>query len=568
MKLHWLFILVLVLPVVHARSGHITGLSVISENESLGATADIFLEIRPGRGAVYIESFPLTKIDTQISTRLAKEAACQRTTVNCNQYDFFYIINVPSSVIGGPSAGGAISVLTYAVLEDLPIDDSIAMTGTIMSGGIIGPVGGVPGKVSGAATAGIDTVLIPAWETNTTGIPLEDKYNITVHRIRTLDEAIFYFTGEQQDHNTSIVPPKGYTEGMQKVSEQLCEHAQQLLEVAPATNVTNMSSMQYARSQNASEQRAYYSAASLCFSSAMQTQTVVFENMSRKERRALLRDIIADRAAFESAAHEYEVQTIADLEILLIVTERIDDVSKAVSEINTTSPDAATLAYAYERLETARAWYSMLGTIDSTKAEITPARLELSCQQKLEEAQERINYLAYIYPAYTSSLEQSLHDAFRSADAQQYSLCLLQASQAKAEANALMTALYAPPEELNSVISEKLSASANQLHRQTESGTFPILGYSYHEYSTALSAEEDSYSSLLYAEYSLELGALDIYFPEKKQTIIVDMRILFIFSIGVLLGLGIGIGISTIIRAEKPRPKKATIARNLPGKKR
>ena len=43
----------------------------------------------------------------------------------------------------------------------------MTMTGTINPDGTVGPVGGIPQKVEGAADEGIKTVLIPAGQRNT-----------------------------------------------------------------------------------------------------------------------------------------------------------------------------------------------------------------------------------------------------------------------------------------------------------------------------------------------------------------------------------------------------------------
>ena len=63
-----------------------------------GTTADLFLEIQPGQGRVFIESYPLTKIDTQISTRFAKDIACKYVDAGCSDYDFFYTIRSDSPI--------------------------------------------------------------------------------------------------------------------------------------------------------------------------------------------------------------------------------------------------------------------------------------------------------------------------------------------------------------------------------------------------------------------------------------------------------------------------------------
>lgn len=52
--------------------------------------------------------------------------------------------------IDGPSAGGALTVATLAAFRGDDLDPNVVMTGTINPDGTIGPVGGIPQKISGA----------------------------------------------------------------------------------------------------------------------------------------------------------------------------------------------------------------------------------------------------------------------------------------------------------------------------------------------------------------------------------------------------------------------------------
>ena len=100
-------------------------------------------------------------MDTQISTRFAKEIACHQYKLPCNRYDFIYTIRAKSNIIGGPSAGAAIAALTTIAVLDLDYHNGdTAITGTINSGGIIGPVGGTKEKIEVAAKLGLTKVLI------------------------------------------------------------------------------------------------------------------------------------------------------------------------------------------------------------------------------------------------------------------------------------------------------------------------------------------------------------------------------------------------------------------------
>ncbi|TWT94139.1 Lon protease [Botrimarina colliarenosi] len=66
-----------------------------------------------------------------------------------------------SGRVDGPSAGAMTTVGVLAALRGDTVLTDVAMTGTINPDGTIGPVGGVPHKIDGAAAAGIRLVLIP-----------------------------------------------------------------------------------------------------------------------------------------------------------------------------------------------------------------------------------------------------------------------------------------------------------------------------------------------------------------------------------------------------------------------
>jgi len=71
-------------------------------------------------------------------------------------------INFPGGVpVDGPSAGAAMATAIYSALQQVPVDNLLAMTGEVSVHGRIKPVGGVMSKVEAARNAGITRVLIP-----------------------------------------------------------------------------------------------------------------------------------------------------------------------------------------------------------------------------------------------------------------------------------------------------------------------------------------------------------------------------------------------------------------------
>lgn len=76
------------------------------------------------------------------------------------EYDIH--INFPGGVpVDGPSAGAAMATAIYSALQQVPVDNLLAMTGELSVHGRIKPVGGVMSKIEAARNAGIKRVLIP-----------------------------------------------------------------------------------------------------------------------------------------------------------------------------------------------------------------------------------------------------------------------------------------------------------------------------------------------------------------------------------------------------------------------
>lgn len=149
-----------------AQNNHLVLLAVseLPNGTVIGSTADLYLQIQDGSGRTFMDTYPVSKFDTQLSTRYAKDVACKFSNIDCSRYDFLYTIRARSSFIGGPSASAAISALTFAKLNNLDVDKNVAVTGTINSGRLIGNVGSIKEKIKVASLQGINKVLIPISE--------------------------------------------------------------------------------------------------------------------------------------------------------------------------------------------------------------------------------------------------------------------------------------------------------------------------------------------------------------------------------------------------------------------
>lgn len=115
----------------------------------------------PGTGRVFFSALPYTEVDTQGAARIAAEVAARIAGEDFSRWDYYIIMEAPSPIIGGPSAGGLMASAFLLLFMDKPPRNDTTMTGMINPDGLIGPVGGLKEKIEAAASQGFRMFLIP-----------------------------------------------------------------------------------------------------------------------------------------------------------------------------------------------------------------------------------------------------------------------------------------------------------------------------------------------------------------------------------------------------------------------
>jgi Lon-like ATP-dependent protease len=83
--------------------------------------------------------------------------------------------------VDGDSASITVATAVISALEDVGVDQSLAMTGSLSVRGDVLPVGGVTHKIEAAAKAGCTRVIIP--QANEQDVMIEDEYKEMVEII-------------------------------------------------------------------------------------------------------------------------------------------------------------------------------------------------------------------------------------------------------------------------------------------------------------------------------------------------------------------------------------------------
>ncbi len=570
-KIILLILLIIAVPAVVSLEGKMPLLAVRETSEGFkGSRAELFLEVKEGTGRVFVDTFPLSKVDTQISMRFAKEIACDFLEKNCDSHDFIYTIRANAPIIGGPSAGAAASILTVSVLSQTPLDQRKAITGTINSGGIIGPVGGIKEKIEAAASDGLTHVLIPLGESSTANESVNETVNLTqlgeekgisIIEVVDLNEALKAFTGKtfQQD-DQQIQTTSSYQQTMKNLAVELCDRNQKLRSSIVFTNDTQglfeLSTNLSNRGNDAFESSEYYSAASFCFGSNVRINQAFLEskNFSAEKYQGLFEELKREIRSFEEQIESLPIKTITDLESYMIVKERLVE---ALQYTNNSNNNSLAYAYAYgnERLHSAYSW-SKFFNHQGRNLVLDEESLKESCRQKIAEGEERLQYASIYLPFSLQSPREELDLAYTDFNSEDYAACLFKSSKAKAEANIVLNTLGVQNSFIPILIDTKLTAAGRVIQKAEQKDMFPILGYSYYEYANSLK-ESDQFSALLYSEYALELSNLDLYFREKEspvQSMKIDKEKMMFIILGILIG--VASAIPFIRYSQKPKVKK------------
>lgn len=555
MKIYtFLLLLLICVPVVLGLEGNVRLLAVSELGEKVsGNVADLSLEIREGRGRVFLETFPLTKVDTQISMRFAQQIACNFLDRDCSDLDFIYTIRAPAGIIGGPSAGASAAVLTSLLLSEEEYNKDLAVTGTINSGGLIGAVGGIKEKIEAAGEGNITIVLIPRGkrfleEDNETKIDLVaygETLGVVVKEVSTLDEVISAYTGkifEKKEFPLEV--SLDYQNIMRYIAHDLCTRSDQFESPKGKIddfllNLLNDSRKYREESVILLQDEQYYSAASFCFRSNINNGYVslYLQNLSEDEIVERLTKLEKGANEFNKRLDNKKLENIPDLQTYMIVKQRVletlQHVEQGYEELNS-SEIAYILSLANERLFSASAWSNFFKSRGKPFA-LDVDSLRNSCETKIREAEERLQYVLLFIPNGLGSVRRGIEQAHEDFDKGDYGLCLFRASKAKAEANVVISAIGADEELLGEIFKEKMLVARDTIAKSSTKGMFPIVGYSYYEYAKTLE-ESDINLGLLFAEYALELSSLDLYFKEPSG-FQMEKRGILLFAILILLGI-------------------------------
>ena len=112
--------------------------------------------------------------------------------------------------VEGDSASISVAVSIISAMENVPVDQSVAMTGSLSVRGEVLPVGGVTNKVEAAIDAGIKSVILPASNLDDVSISKDKLKRIKLIPVKTLADVLKYALKSGARKDAIIKELRGY----------------------------------------------------------------------------------------------------------------------------------------------------------------------------------------------------------------------------------------------------------------------------------------------------------------------------------------------------------------------
>jgi Lon-like ATP-dependent protease len=200
----------------HPQVGLVNGLAVYGPN--MGTLVEVEVSVIPankGQGKIVltgiVEEEEIGGYDgkkvrrkSMVKGSIENVLTVLRRNMNVDPRNYDIHVNFPGGIpIDGPSAGVTVATAVYSAIVNIPVYNTVAMTGEVSIRGNVRPIGGVVAKVEAARQAGAKKVIIPKdnWQDM-----FQEMTDIQVIAVEHLDEVIKHsLTKERVEPKTELM---------------------------------------------------------------------------------------------------------------------------------------------------------------------------------------------------------------------------------------------------------------------------------------------------------------------------------------------------------------------------
>ncbi|WP_456365441.1 S16 family serine protease [Thermococcus sp.] len=533
----------------------------------VGVATQFVVTVAPGNGHVYIETWPLSQVDMQASARLAAQMAGKVTGKDMSKYDVFIQVRADAPIIGGPSAGGTMTVGIIAALEGWKINPNVMMTGMINPDGTIGPVGGILEKAGAAASVGAKLFLIPqgqriqvVQETSKRTIGgivqittrskkvdvveyAKERWGLQVKEVSDIYEAVYYFTGHRLPKPQ--VPPvvkidTSFLENdAQSDYQNTTAYYQEVLKELKKSSLDYetysalMEALQKAKgilddAKKAIDKGMYYTALSKDFQARIVIRHVQWyaSSSSPQDVAGFIRNTQDYINETEKIVGGTQIRGLTMLQAVAAAEERVEDAKSSIQDAwkyfygqdYWDAIDQA--AYAYERAKTARFWVQ-LGERYAGKKVIEREMLKETARNYIDGSELIATYIESMYGnVLGNDLTDSINKAEMYYDDGKYSAAIFTAMEARVRGEVFLDTLAI---DNVTVLREKLSemkkAAKTAIGISEEQGIKPLLAIAYYEFAESYeegNTTDDIVNAMFFYQYARESAGVFLLKPTEE----------------------------------------------------
>jgi Lon-like ATP-dependent protease len=200
------------------KIGVVNGLAVIGDRS--GLVSPIAAEAAPSQSKNEGKIIATGKLGEIAKESVQNVSALikKNTGRDISQYDIHIQFLQTYDGVEGDSASVSIAAAVISAIEEIPLDQSVALTGSLTVRGDVLPIGGATAKIESAAEAGMKKVIIP--RSNLKDVMIEKKYEdmVEIIPVDTLSDVLENILIESSKKSSLI-------EKMKKIGNELIEKA-------------------------------------------------------------------------------------------------------------------------------------------------------------------------------------------------------------------------------------------------------------------------------------------------------------------------------------------------------
>ena len=176
------------------RVGRVNGLAVLGADTGLSDYSGVVLPVEAmvtptqGRSGQVIATGGLSDLAKESVTNIS---AVVKKLTGKDIRDFDLHVQFPGTHnVDGDSASITMATAIISAFEGVPIDQNLAMTGSLTVRGEVLPIGGVSAKIEAAVKSGIQSVVIPSSNMNDVLIDEKFESQVEILAVDSLDEVL------------------------------------------------------------------------------------------------------------------------------------------------------------------------------------------------------------------------------------------------------------------------------------------------------------------------------------------------------------------------------------------